>query len=54
MPRAGALNIEIVRAGTVDRPQDLTQVDCVRFQQQMIRVVHQAIAVNDGVVALGC
>ena len=54
MPRAGALNIEIVRAGTVDRPQDLRQVDCVRFQQQMIRVVHQAIAVNDGVVALGC
>jgi hypothetical protein len=54
MPRAGALNIEIVRAGTVDRPQDLRQAACVRFPQQMLRFVHQAVVVNDGAVALGC
>jgi hypothetical protein len=54
MPLAGALNIKIVRAGAVDRPQDLRQVGWVRLQQQKLRVVHQAIVVNDGAVALGC
>lgn len=51
-----ALSFDIVIGGicTVDMVHDLRQIPARSLQQEMIMIVHQAVSVNEGAIALVC